>query len=159
MRLTDFTDYSLRVLIYAAVRSEHLVTIQEISETLGIARGHLVKIVHALGKAGYLDTVRGRTGGLRLGRPPAKITVGDVVRTMEPDFRMVECFDTEGNACVITAACGLRGVLGSALRAYFDVLDKFTLADLAAEQSTLERLLAAGPVVRPLVRIDRKRIA
>lgn len=159
MRLTDFTDYSLRVLIYAAVRTEQLVTIQEISETLGIARGHLVKIVHTLGRAGYLDTIRGRTGGLRLGRPAGKITVGDVVRTMEPEFRMVECFDTEGNACVITAACGLRGVLGSALRAYFDVLDKFTLADLAAEQDTLDRLLAAGPVVRPLVRIDRKRIA
>lgn len=156
MRLTDFTDYSLRVLIYAAVRSEHLVTIQEISDALGIARGHLVKIVHALGRAGYLDTQRGRTGGLRLGRAPSKITVGDVVRAMEPDFRMVECFDTEGNACVITAACGLRGVLGSALRAYFEVLDKFTLADLAAEQSTLRRLLDAGPGVRPLVRIDPK---
>lgn len=160
MRLTDFTDYSLRVLMYTAVRSDELVTIAEISEALGIARGHLVKIVHALGRAGYLSTTRGRTGGLRLGRPASRITVGDVVRTMEPDFRMVECFDTEGNACVITAACGLRGVLGSALRAYFEVLDKFTLADIAADQAKLSRLLGLGAGAagseRPLVRVARK---
>jgi len=156
MRLTDFTDYSLRVLMYAAVRSDELVTIAEISEALGIARGHLVKIVHALGRAGYLSTTRGRTGGLKLGRPASRITVGDVVRTMEADFRMVECFDTEGNACVITAACGLRGVLGTALRAYFEVLDKFTLADIAAEQGKLSRLLGLSSTEQPLVRMARK---
>jgi Rrf2 family nitric oxide-sensitive transcriptional repressor len=157
MRLTDFTDYSLRVLMYAAVRSDELVTIDEISESLGIARGHLVKIVHALGRAGFLSTMRGRTGGVKLGRPAARITVGDVVRTMEPDFRVVECFDTEGNGCVITAACGLRGVLGAALRAYFDVLDKTTLADIAAQQGKLSRLLGLEAAIEhPLLRHPRK---
>ncbi|WEY38687.1 Rrf2 family transcriptional regulator [Paraburkholderia sp. SUR17] len=156
MRLTDFTDYSLRVLIYVAVRDDELVTIQEISDTLGIARGHLVKIVHALGRAGYLNTIRGRTGGLRLGRPANRVTVGSVVRTTEPDFRMVECFDTEGNKCVITAACGLRGVLGRALRAYMEELDKYTLADIAAERSTLARLLGSAATVQPLVRMAKQ---
>lgn len=156
MRLTDFTDYSLRVLIYAAVHAGELVTIQEISDAFGIPRNHLMKIVHLLGRAGYLTTSRGRGGGLRLGRPATKIIIGDVVRTMEPDFQMVECFNTEGNGCVITAACGLRGVLGSALRAYFDVLDKYTLADLVAERSMLTRLLKGGPAVHPLVDHRRK---
>ncbi|QIE29203.1 HTH-type transcriptional repressor NsrR (plasmid) [Caballeronia sp. SBC2] len=156
MRLTDFTDYSLRVLIYAAVHTDELVTIQEISDAFGIPRNHLMKIVHLLGRAGYLTTSRGRRGGLRLGRPATKIIIGEVVRTMEPDFQMVECFNTEGNGCVITAACGLRGVLGSALRAYFDVLDKYTLADLVAERSMLTRLLKGGPAVHPLVHHHRK---
>jgi Rrf2 family transcriptional regulator, nitric oxide-sensitive transcriptional repressor len=156
MRLTDFTDYSLRVLMYAAVRSDELVTIAELSEVLGIARGHLVKIVHALGRAGFLSTTRGRTGGLKLGRPASRISIGDVVRTTEPDFRMVECFDTEGNACVITAACGLRGVLGSALRAYLGVLDQYTLADIAAEQAKLSRVLGLAAREQPLVRLARK---
>jgi Rrf2 family nitric oxide-sensitive transcriptional repressor len=152
MRLTDFTDYSLRVLIYVAVRDDELVTIQEISDTLAIARGHLVKIVHQLGRAGYLNTTRGRAGGLRLGRPANRIKVGDVVRATEPDFRMVECFDTERNECVITAACGLRGVLGQALRAYMEVLDNYTLADIAAKRTTLTRLLASASAIQPLAR-------
>jgi Rrf2 family nitric oxide-sensitive transcriptional repressor len=155
MRLTDFTDYGLRVLIYTAVKPEERTTVQEIADAFGIPRNHLIKIVHTLGRAGYLHTTRGRTGGLRLGRPAAQITVGEVVRTMESDFQMVECFDIEGNACVITAACGLRCVLGSALRAFFDVLDKSTIADLAAQQGTLTRLLNGGPAVHPLVRRDR----
>lgn len=157
MRLTDFTDYSLRVLMYAALRPDELVTIDEISASLGIARGHLVKIVHALGRAGFLSTTRGRTGGVKLGRPASRISVGDVVRQMEPDFRMVECFDTEGNACVITAACGLRGVLGAALRAYLDVLDQSTLADIAAQQGKLSRLLGLPTAAEhPLLRHHRR---
>ncbi|WP_168788976.1 Rrf2 family transcriptional regulator [Paraburkholderia aromaticivorans] len=156
MRLTDFTDYSLRVLIYAAVRSDELVTIQEISDAFGIPRNHLMKIVHALGRAGYLSTSRGRAGGLCLGRPATTINVGEVVRTMEPDFHMVECFNAEANACVITAACGLRGVLGDALRAYFEVLDNYTLADLVAKRGALTRLLNHEPAVRPVVRQPHK---
>lgn len=156
MRLTDFTDYSLRVLIYAAVHDDEVVTIQAISEAFGVARNHLMKVVHLLGKAGYLTTTRGRGGGLRLGRPAARIVIGEVVRTMEPDLHMVECFNTESNGCVITAACGLRGVLGSALRAYFDVLDRYTLADLVAQRDLLARLLHAGPAARPLVLHRRK---
>lgn len=156
MRLTDFTDYSLRVLIYAAVRTDTLVTIQEISDAFDVPRNHLMKIVHALGRAGYLSTSRGRTGGLCLGRPATKINVGDVVRTMEPDFHMVECFNAETSSCVITTACGLRGVLGDALRAYFDVLDNYTLADLVAKRGTLTRLLNPQPAVQPVVRHPHK---
>lgn len=144
MKLTDYTDYSLRVLMYAALRNDQLVTIQEISDAFDIPRNHLVKIVHALGKAGYLATVRGRRGGMRLGRAATKIVIGDVVRSMEPDFHMVECFDTEHNRCVITAACGLRGVLSTALKAYLDVLDHWTLADLIEKRQTLSRLLQAS---------------
>lgn len=156
MRLTDFTDYSLRVLIYAAVAADELVTIQEMSEAFGLPRNHLMKVVHTLGRAGYLTTLRGRGGGLRLSRAPAKIVIGEVVRAMEPDFDMVECFNTEGNHCVITAACGLRGVLGNALRAYFEVLDSYTLADLVAERGMLTRLLKGGPAGQPLVLRQRK---
>lgn len=146
MKLTDYTDYSLRTLIYAATRPDQLVTIQEISEAFAIPRNHLVKIVHALGKAGYLNTVRGRNGGVRLNRDASEINIGDVVRTMEPDFHMVECFDVEHNHCVITDACGLRGVLGVALKAYLAVLDRYTLAELIRRRQSLEQALGAAPV-------------
>ncbi|TAL92751.1 MAG: Rrf2 family transcriptional regulator [Paraburkholderia sp.] len=148
MKLTDYTDYSLRTLMYVALRDDQLVTIQEISDAFDIPRNHLVKIVHALGKAGYLATVRGRRGGMRLGRAASKIVVGDVVRSMEPDFHMVECFDTGHNQCVITAACGLRGALTAALKAYLDVLDHWTIADLIEKRQTLSRLLQASAPVQ-----------
>lgn len=150
MRLTDYTDYSLRVLIYAAVHADELVTIQHIADAFGIPKNHLVKIVHRLGQAGYLQTVRGRSGGIRLGRPAGGINLGEVIRTMEPDFGLVECFQ-DGNHCVITRACGLRGVLHQALQAYFDVLDGYTLQDLVEKPATLSRMLAQGA---PLV--DRR---
>lgn len=151
MRLTDFTDYSLRVLIYVAERNDELTTIQEISDSLSIARGHVGKIVHTLARAGYLSTTRGRMGGMRLGRPANEITIGAVVRTTEPDFCIVECFSAGDNKCAITAACGLRGVLEQALRVYMDVLDRYSLADISIEQGTLARLIACAPPVRPLV--------
>lgn len=148
MKLTDYTDYSLRTLIYAALATDRLVTIQEISDAFDIPRNHLIKIVHALGKAGYLTTVRGRTGGMRLSRAAAKINVADVVRSMEPDFHLVECFDTEHNACVITPACGLRGALGAALKAYLDVLGRYTVADLVERRQPLANLLQIDAPLR-----------
>ncbi|MFC5427354.1 Rrf2 family transcriptional regulator [Paraburkholderia denitrificans] len=155
MRLTDFTDYSLRVLTYVAARGEELATIQELTDSLGIARGHLGKIVHTLGRAGYLSTTRGRMGGMRLGLPPNEITIGSVVRATEPDFRIVECFNAAENKCTITPACGLRGMLERASRAYMAVLDEYTLADLAIEPQTLARLLSGAPTVIPLVPLTR----
>jgi len=140
MKLTDYTDYSLRVLIYVALHPDEPVTIQHIADAFGVSKNHLVKIVQKLGQAGYLLTIRGRTGGLRLGRPASAINIGEVVRTMEPDFGLVECF-REGNRCVITQACGLRGLLHEALQAYFDVLDAHSLQDLVGKPAVLNRIL------------------
>ena len=129
MRLTNFSDFALRLLMYAAAREDRLITIEEASEVCNISRTHLMKIANTLTKAGYLKAVRGRSGGLALGKPPHKIKLGDVIRTTEPDFALVECFGA-GNECVITRSCRLRGILHEGLDAFNAVLDKYTLADL-----------------------------
>ncbi len=141
MRLTDYTDYALRTLIYVAVHPDELVTIQRIADAFDIPKNHLIKIVQQLGQDGFLLTVRGRAGGITLGRPAVEINLGDVVRATEPDFRMVECFHGEDNHCVITRVCGLRGVLHAALRAYFEVLDGYTLQDLVDKPNAVNRAL------------------
>ena len=141
MRLTFYSDYSLRLLMYAAVRHGELVTIQEVADAYGISKNHLMKVAFQLGRKGYLDTVRGRGGGFRLSRPPDEIGLGDVLRTTEEDFTMVECFDPKSNTCAITGPCRLRGVLSKALQAYFAVLDDYSLADLAVKNPVLERVL------------------
>lgn len=148
MKLTDFTDYGLRVLIYAALRPNELVTVQEIAQGFEIQRNHLVKVVVALSRAGFLTTVRGRSGGMQLARAPEKIRIGDVIRAMEPDFRVVECFDIESNQCAITASCGLRGILSGALKAYFEYLDRFSLADLVVKRESLIKVLDTGAPIR-----------
>jgi Rrf2 family nitric oxide-sensitive transcriptional repressor len=130
MRLTNFSDYALRLLMYAAAREGELVTIEETAARYGISRTHLMKVANLLTRAGYLTAVRGRSGGLRLGMPQEAIRLGDVVRATEPDFDLVECF-AAGGACRITPTCRLRGVLGEALVAFVSVLDGYTLADLA----------------------------
>ncbi len=129
MRLTNFSDYALRVLLYAAARNDTLVTIEEIAGVYGISRAHLMKVVNKLTRAGYLTAVRGRSGGLELAMRPNKIRLGDVVRATEPDFAVVECFAPE-NRCLITPRCRLRGVLKEALLAFMATLDRYTLADL-----------------------------
>jgi Rrf2 family nitric oxide-sensitive transcriptional repressor len=129
MRLTSFSDFALRLLMYAAVRGDRLITIEEVSEVYNISRAHLMKIANTLAKAGYLKAVRGRSGGLALAKPPHKIKVGDVIRTTEPDFVLVECF-ASGSECTITRCCQLRGILREGLDAFDAVLDKYTLADL-----------------------------
>ncbi|HEU5016598.1 MAG TPA: Rrf2 family transcriptional regulator [Pseudolabrys sp.] len=129
MRLTNFSDYALRLLMYAAAQKDRLVTIEETAEVYGISRTHLMKIANMLTRAGYLSAVRGRSGGLKLAKRPEKIRLGDVVRTTEPDFALVECF-ASGNQCVITARCRVRGVLDEALAAFLETLDRYTLADL-----------------------------
>jgi len=144
MRLTFYSDYSLRLLMYAAVRHGELVTIQEVANAYGISKNHLMKVAFELGRKGYLDTVRGRGGGFRLSRPPEKIRLGDVVRETEENFTMVECFDPKTNKCAITAPCRLRGALARALKAYFAVLDEYTLADLVVKHPVLERILLSA---------------
>jgi Rrf2 family nitric oxide-sensitive transcriptional repressor len=129
MRLTNFSDYALRVLMYAAARSDRLITIEETAEVYGISRAHLMKVANQLTRAGFLKATRGRTGGLALAKRPDKIGLGDVVRATEPDFALVECFMPENN-CLITPRCRLKGVLKEALNAFVETLDGYTLADL-----------------------------
>ena len=134
MRLTNWTDYTLRVLMYCAAsegRAEP-VTISEIAQAHAISRSHLTKIVMDLSGQGLLATTRGRGGGLRLLKPAREIVLGDVVRMTESDFTMVECFDPGTNQCRLSSHCGLKGVLNAALQAYLRVLDGVTLADLLA---------------------------
>jgi len=144
MKLTFYSDYSLRLLMYVSVKREALVTIQEVADAYGISKNHLMKVAFELGRKGFLETVRGRGGGLRLARPPEKIGVGEVVRAMEEDFTMVECFDPAANQCVITGPCRLRCALSRALKAYFAVLDEYTLADLAGRNPVLARVLTTS---------------
>ena len=129
MRLTNFSDYALRVLLYAAARHNELITIEETAKVYGISKAHLMKVVNQLTRSGYLKAVRGRSGGLTLAMRPNKISLGDVVRATEPDFALVECFSTD-NRCLITPRCRLRGVLREALGAFVATLDRYTLADL-----------------------------
>ncbi|CAL8473825.1 HTH-type transcriptional regulator NsrR [Caballeronia sp. S22] len=145
MRLTDYTDYSLRVLLYLSVRPSGLSTIQEISDAYGISKNHLMKIVQQLGELGWVETVRGRNGGLRIASRSRDLTIGDVVRKTENDFAIVGCFADQGDAtrqrCVIQPSCRLRGVLAAARDAFLAELDKHTVGELAHPANELARLL------------------
>ena len=140
MRLTRFTDYSLRVLIYLGLQQGRLVTIRSISDSYGISRNHLMKVVSLLTRMGYLKAQRGPGGGIRLARRPDQINLADVISNTEEDLVMVECFDKEGN-CVITPACRLQRIIGTALKAYMDTLRAHTLQDLLEPKSDLSELL------------------
>lgn len=137
-----YTDYSLRVLIYLGTKEQgKLTTIQEISDAYQISKNHLMKVTFELGKAGFIETVRGRGGGIRLADSPENINIGTVVRQMEEDFHLVECFSSETNTCPISPICGLRGALGKALHAYLSVLDEYHLQDLLFNKEGLRDLL------------------
>ncbi len=129
MRLTTFSDYALRVLMYAAAAGERLITIEETAKTYDVSRAHLMKVVNILTRTGYLKGVRGRSGGFTLAKPPEAINLGAVVRATEPDFALVECFAT-GSQCTITNQCRLPNVLNEALNAFVSTLDRYTLADI-----------------------------
>ena len=130
MRLTAYTDYTLRTLMYLGLNRDRLVTIQDIADLHGISKNHLMKVAHQLGLSGMVETVRGRNGGLKLNKEPAEINIGEVVRNTETDFFMAECFNRESNACVYAPFCILKGVLSAATAAYLEILDGVTLADL-----------------------------
>ncbi len=130
MRLTMFSDYAIRVLIYAAAAGERLVTIEEIATAYDVSRSHLMKVVNSLTKSGYLKGVRGRAGGVTLAMPKEEINLGAVVRATEPDFALVECF-TPGNQCIISGCCRLPNILNEALGAFAATLGRYTLADLS----------------------------
>lgn len=139
MRLTTYTDYALRVLIYLGLRGDDLSTIQEIAEQYSISKNHLMKVVHVLGQLGYVETIRGKKGGLRLARRPEAITVGEIIRRMEPDMALVECFRNADSQCRIVKTCILQNALGEALDRFFETLDGYTLADLLVPTEDLSR--------------------
>ncbi|MCC7227769.1 MAG: Rrf2 family transcriptional regulator [Burkholderiaceae bacterium] len=131
MRLSDYTDYTLRVLMYCATHADRLVTIGELAAHHSVSKNHLMKIVNDLARQGVLETVRGRGGGLRLLVDPATLRIGDVIRASETDFRLVECFDPATNLCILNPACRLKKAFQSAMKAYMKELDAVTLADVA----------------------------
>lgn len=148
MQLTSFTDYALRVLIYAAVRPESRCRTTDVATAFGISRHHVVKVVNELQHLGYLDTTRGRQGGFALATPPHRIRIGEVVRRTEGTMTLVECFDRETNTCPLARACGLKGVLTEAFDAFLSVLDRYSLADLLAEPQWVARVTSLRPRVR-----------
>lgn len=138
MRLTRYTDYALRVLLFLAAKPEEQRSISEIVRAYGISQSHAMKVVNDLVNAGYLTSARGRNGGIRLARAPSEINVGAVVRHTESDFDLVDCA-----SCVIAPACGLTGALKHALKAFLTTLDGYTLADLTKRRVELAQLLDA----------------
>lgn len=137
MRLTSYTDYALRTLMFLALNRDRLVTIGDIAESHKIAKNHLTKVVHHLGTLGFVETVRGRSGGMRLGREPADIRIGDVVRQTESDFYMASCFDANAPGCLYAAGCEMRGALARATSAFLEVLDQITLEQMVARDPQL----------------------
>jgi len=146
MRLTFHTDYGLRMLILLALEPERLHTIEEVSGRYGISRNHLMKVAMTLTQAGFVESVRGRGGGLRLARPPSEVRLGAVVRATEDSLGVVECFDRSSNTCVITPACSLKRVLHEAVADFMKVLDRHTLADLVAEPAAARRMRQLLPL-------------
>jgi len=140
MRLTLHTDYTLRVLIHVAIADGKLITISDIAQSFDISKQHLMKVVNGLSQKGYLDTVRGRGGGIRLGRPPRDINIGQVVRETEDTLDVIGCLGRRGY-CRIERVCVLRGVLHDAIEAFLAVLDGYTLADLIKPRRALSSLL------------------
>lgn len=141
MRLTSYTDYSLRVLItLASMDDNKKINIQDIAAAYRISKNHLMKVVHRLGQLGVIETSRGRGGGIRLKMTPEAINIGWLVRQTEDDFQIVECFDKEKDACLISPVCIARGVFAKALDAYLSVLDQYTLYDITTNRLALSQL-------------------
>jgi Rrf2 family transcriptional regulator, nitric oxide-sensitive transcriptional repressor len=146
MKLTQYTDYSLRTLIALALNPGEWLTVTQVSKAYGISRHHLVKVVAGLVERRYVETQRGKGGGMRLARPPDEIVLGVVVREMESELGVVECLEADGGHCVITPACGLKGVLAHATEEFLQVLDRYTLDDLKQQRPAVGRLLGI-PVI------------
>lgn len=156
MRLTMMTDYAMRLLMYVAQRPDRLCTIAEVARSYDISEAHLMKVTHQLGLAGWIETVRGKGGGMRLAHRPEDINVGAVVRRMESDFQITECFG-DTRRCSLTGTCGLTGILNEALQAFLQRLDAHTLADVLPPRHD-----DGPPIVieeRPLRRMPRARVA
>ena len=155
MRLTMMTDYAMRLLMYVAQHPDRLCTIAEVARVYDVSEAHLMKVTHQLGLNGWIETVRGKGGGMRLAHPPEKINLGAVVRSMESDFQLTECFGT-GNQCSLTGSCRLTGIVDEALQGFLRAFDAHTLADIVPPGSGGE---ASGMRARPLTRMGKARAA
>lgn len=133
MRLTMFTDYSLRTLMYLSQHQERLCTSREIAESYGISLNHIVKVVHKLSQLGYIQSNKGKGGGIRLAKTPDELNLWELVKALEPDFTVVECFDREHNSCRVVSACGLKSILHDAMQAFANTLARYTVADTIAQ--------------------------
>lgn len=147
MKLTAFTDYALRVLIYLAAQPGRRATIAEISAAFEVKENHLTKVVHLLGRRGWVATTRGKGGGLQLARAAQDIRIGDVVRDTEGMLQPAECFGDHESDCCLIRCCQLKGVLSEAVRSFYSVLDRYTLADITRNEAELERVLRFHPPV------------
>ena len=139
MRMTLYTDYALRMLVYMATRREGNCKVSDVATAYGLSQNHLLKVAHGLRRCGFIETTRGRMGGIRLARTPESINLGTLVRLTEEDFALVECM--QGDGCAISPACRLKGIVGEALDAYLAVFDKYTLADIIVNGRALASLL------------------
>jgi len=154
MRLTVYSDYALRLMMYLGLREgERLSTIDDVAAAYGISKAHLMKITNELGRKGLIETIRGRQGGMRLAREASAIRVGEIVRACEPDFALVPCMEPEGGTCVVLPACVLKRALATAAAAFLEVLDGYTLQDLVGPTVALRQLLgieASGSLRNPI---------
>jgi Rrf2 family nitric oxide-sensitive transcriptional repressor len=142
MKLTSYTNYALRSLQLAALKAPDLVRVDDVAKIHGLSRPHIMKVVHELGKADYLETVRGRGGGFRLSRPPEEMIVGDIVRITEGPLDVVECFNPEKNTCPLMGICVLSRKMQEATAAFMAVLDDLTIADISANRGQLMERIA-----------------
>ncbi|CAH1651845.1 Rrf2 family transcriptional regulator [Chelatococcus asaccharovorans] len=147
MRMTFHTDYALRMLIYAALRPDGVCTVNDVAVTYGLSRNHLLKVALTLRNLGLIETIRGRSGGIRIAKAPAEINIGALVRATEEDFSLVECMQGVGGTCAISPACRLKGVFAEALAAYLAVLDTYTLADIVRNRAVLKPLLGISEAI------------
>lgn len=145
--MTFHTDYALRMLIYAALRPDGVCTVNDVAVAYGLSRNHLLKVALTLRKLGFIETIRGRSGGIRIAMAPEQINIGALVRSTEEDFSLVECMQGAGGVCAISPACRLRGVFAEALTAYLTVLDKYTLADIVRNRAVLKPLLGISEAI------------
>lgn len=146
MNLTTYSDYSLRVLIYlASKKNGELSNIKEIAEIYDISKNHLMKIIFNMGKMGYVDTIRGRNGGVRLAMPPSEINIGEIIRKTEEHFFIVECFEKHNNKCIMTPVCSMKQIFHQALEAFLQVLDQYTLDDIVNQNPLLDDFFSSTP--------------
>ncbi|MGI4812279.1 MAG: RrF2 family transcriptional regulator [Janthinobacterium lividum] len=141
MRLTTYSDFALRLLVYLGTQGDHLCKIRDVAEAYDISKYHLVKVAQELAAAGFIEAVRGGGGGVRLARSPGSITIGEVIRCTETDMFLVECLDRSGHSCRIGTACILKGAMREALASFMQTLDRYTLADVMTKKPKLAKLL------------------
>ena len=145
MHLTTYSDYSLRVLIYLASKNNgELSNIKEIAEIYDISKNHLMKIIFNMGKMGYIETIRGRNGGVRLAKLPSEINIGEIIRKTEEHFYIVECFEKHNNKCIMTPVCSMKQIFHQALEAFLQVLDQYTLDDIVNQNPLMNGFFSSA---------------